>query len=186
MSQPAPNPPAADGVRPHRPTDDTEQVYFEGSPLLRGEFSRVAAFSLVAVLLVALVVADLIYKKVGFPWWLSAAAIAAAVVLVLIPIVTRKSLSYRISNYRIDLTRGLLSRTVDTMELWHVEDLRLRQSVFDRLLGVGTITIISHDDTTPTLVLKGLPQPQVLFRELEQRVIAVKRQAGVMKVDPGT
>jgi hypothetical protein len=53
------------------------------------------------------------------------------------------------------------------------------------MVDVGSITILSHDATLPTLTLYGLPKPQELFRIIEQRVIAVKRQRGVMKVDPG-
>jgi hypothetical protein len=58
--------------------------------------------------------------------------------------------------------------------------------MLDRLMGVGTITVISHDDTTPQLIMHGLPNARPLFQTLEQRIIAVKRQRGVMKVDSGT
>ena len=53
------------------------------------------------------------------------------------------------------------------------------------MLGVGTITVISHDDTTPRLQLKSLPKARPLFDQLKQRVIAVKRQRGVIKMDVG-
>jgi hypothetical protein len=33
--------------------------------------------------------------------------------------------------------------------------------------------------------LKGLPNPRSLFESLKQRVIAVKRQRGVIKMDVG-
>ena len=52
--------------------------------------------------------------------------------------------------------------------------------VFDLLLPV-----ISHDETTPKLELHGLPDPRVIFENLKQRVIAVKRQRGVIKMDVG-
>jgi len=59
------------------------------------------------------------------------------------------------------------------------------QSDIDRLFGVGTITIVSHDTTTPMLTIHGLPHPRPLFDSLKQRVIAVKRQRGVIKRDVG-
>ena len=77
---------------------------------------------------------------------------------------------------------------VDTMRLpdgWHVEDVRFYQSVLARILGVGRITVMSHDDTTPKLMLRGLPNPRPLFDTLKQRIIAVKRQRGVVKMDTG-
>jgi hypothetical protein len=54
------------------------------------------------------------------------------------------------------------------------------------MLGVGTITVLSHDDTTPRLVLWGVPNPRAIFDSLEKRVIAVKRSRGVIKMDTGT
>jgi hypothetical protein len=52
-------------------------------------------------------------------------------------------------------------------------------------MGVGSITVFSNDKTTPKLELKGLPNPRPLFESLKQRVIAVKRQRGVIKMDLG-
>jgi hypothetical protein len=45
--------------------------------------------------------------------------------------------------------------------------------------------VISHDKTMPRLVLASLPNPRHLYEQLKQRVIAVKRQRGVIKMDPG-
>jgi hypothetical protein len=92
---------------------------------------------------------------------------------------------YRITNYRIDFERGILGKKIDTLELWHVEDIRFDQSFLDRLLGVGNLTVVSSDETTPQLQMHGLPNPRPLFETLKQRVIAVKRQRGVLKMDSG-
>jgi uncharacterized membrane protein YdbT with pleckstrin-like domain len=107
------------------------------------------------------------------------------VILILIPWIKAKMVAYKITNYRIDLERGLLSKRLDTLELWHVEDIRMNQSFLDRILGVGTVTVISHDDTTPQLSMRGIPHPRPLYETLKQRVIAVKRQRGVVKMDIG-
>ena len=182
MTYGVPNPA---GDRPHRPTDDAEEVYFDGSPRLQAELSTVLAWGLAGLVVLAAVAANLLYFHRPVPAWAYAAAVVLALCFLAVPSLLRQTIRYRITNYRIDVTRGLLARDVDTLELWHVEDLRLHQSLFDRLSGIGTITVLSHDDTTPNLKLIGLPGPQQLFRNLEQRVIAVKRQGGVMKVDPG-
>ena len=72
------------------------------------------------------------------------------------------------------------------MELWHVDDIKFHQSFLDRLLGVGTITVFSDDQTTPQLDAPRAAQAAPLFDALRQRVIAVKRQRGVIKMDTGT
>jgi uncharacterized membrane protein YdbT with pleckstrin-like domain len=171
--------------RPHKPADDTEEVYFEGSPLLRAELGRVILFGLVGLALLAIAIANLAYWKGNWPWWLYLVIVAIAALITFFPMLMRKTIRYRITNYRIDISTGVLSRNTDTVELWHVEDPHLHQSLINRIVGVGTIIITAHDQSMPTMTLRGLPKPQELFRTLEQRVIAVKRQRGVMKVDPG-
>ena len=181
------NPPvsASGDDRPHKPADDREEVYFEGSPLLRAEVARFVVAGLIAVALIAVPILFRIYKPGVLPWWVAVVLVLLAVVVMVIPIWLTKSVRYRISNYRIDYERGILSKNIDTLELWHVEDIQFHQSLLDRILGVGTITVISHDDTTPELRIEGIPNPRPLFESLKQRVIAVKRQRGVVKMDLG-
>ncbi|HEX3356836.1 MAG TPA: PH domain-containing protein [Tepidisphaeraceae bacterium] len=174
---------------PHQPAGDHEEVYFQGSPLLRGQLATSWHWAFIGLLIaVAPIVANLAGLKpsTGMPAYVFLIALCLGALFIIVPWLKTKTVRYRISNYRIDIERGLLSRTIDTLELWHVEDLKFRQSLLERILGVGTITVISHDDTTPLLNLHGLPDPRQLFQTLEQRVIAVKRQPGVMKMDTGS
>ena len=90
-----------------------------------------------------------------------------------------KSIRYRISNYRIDYERGIISKDINTLELWHVEDIAFHQSILGRILGIGTISVVSHDDNMPDLEMRGLPDARKLLEELKQRIIAVKRRQGV-------
>jgi membrane protein YdbS with pleckstrin-like domain len=142
-------------------------------------------WDLAGLVLLAIPIANWVHFHWDWPWWVGLFLIAIGILLFCMPMLLRKTLRYRITNYRIDITTGVLSRNVETLELWHVEEPRLHQSFFNRLMGVGSITLTSHDANMPKMVLVGLPKPQELFRLIEQRVIAVKRQPGVMKVDAG-
>ena len=176
--------PSADNIdRPHRPADDREEVYFQGSPMLRGEVGRVLGFTVFGLALIALPFVARAMSTTWWPWWVILALIVIGMLVIAIPMILTRTIHYRISNYRIDYERGLFSKSIDTLELWHVEDIRFRQSFLDRILGVGTIEVISHDDTTPRLQLQSLPNPRPLFDSLKQRIISVKRQRGVIKVD---
>src|SRR4051812_46515809 len=179
------------GGAPHRPADDTEQVYFDGNPLLRGEIGTGLLWIIAGLAVIALPLTWGFWRQgrgdihPWWPWWLILGLVVVGLVLILIPIMRAKTIHYRISNYRIDFERGMFSKTIDTLELWHVEDLKFHQSFLARLIGVGTITVLSHDDTTPELRLRALPNPRPLFDTLKQRIIAVKRQRGVIKMDVG-
>jgi len=174
---------------PHKAADDTEQIYFEGSPMLRAEFGKGVLWVALGLIVAAAPFGYLMMQRdnpnAHLPWWVFAAATVVGLAFIFVPWLRMKTVKYRISNYRIDFQRGLVGRTIDTMELWHVEDIQFKQSFLHRLLGVGTIIVLSHDDTTPKLTLWGLPNPKPLFESLKQRVIAVKRQRGVVKMDVG-
>jgi hypothetical protein len=173
--------------KPHKPADDTEEVYFSGSPLLRAEIGRLSIWWMGGFVLLALpFVWKALHRDHVFPHiGVTLGCLVLGLLAFVLPVMLQKTLRYRISNYRIDFERGLLSKTIDTLELWHVEDIEFHQSIFDRIVNTGTITIMSHDETTPKLALHGVPNPRPLFETLKQRVIAVKRQRGVIKMDVG-
>jgi membrane protein YdbS with pleckstrin-like domain len=187
MTQPGPEipDPQVAAERPHKPAGDTEEVYFEGSPLLRGELLKGILWLLGGAFLFILPILVRVYHDEWPPAAFSLTIMAVGLILILVPMIRAKTYRFRITNYRIDFQRGLLSRNIDTLELWHVEDLRFHQSILARILGIGTITVLSKHPTTPMLVISSVPNAQALFKTLEQRVIAVKRQAGVIKVDTG-
>ncbi len=176
------------GAGPHREADDREEVYYEGSPMIRGQLGKIFLWTILGLVFLALPIVWRILQREGqWPiWWITLACIVLGLLFLLIPVLIVKSVRYRISNYRIDYERGIFGKRIDTLELWHVEDIRFDQSFLDRILGVGNITVISHDDTTPNLTMIGIPNPRPLFETLKQRVIAVKRQRGVVKMDVGS
>lgn len=77
---------------------------------------------------------------------------------------------YKLTLRRIEVEHGVLSKSVDSLELWRVLDVRFNQSLFDRILGVARITVMSTDQTSPELVLYGLPDARVLFERLRDAV----------------
>lgn len=184
--------PPRDGIsslgddRSARAADDREEVYFEGSPMVRGEMGMFLLWTLLGLALIAAPVVWYVLQDNWWPWYVVTGLVVVGLLLMVVPVLVVKQFRYRISNHRIDFERGLLGKKIDTMELWHVDDIRFEQSFFNRLMGVGKITVMSDDQTTPTLELKGLPNPRPLFDALKQRVITVKRQRGVIKMDMGT
>jgi membrane protein YdbS with pleckstrin-like domain len=180
--------PLTGDTQPHRPAEDAEKVFYEGSPLLRSEFASGWPWMLGGLIVIA---GPIVFYVMGnperkpFPWWVLAITTAIGLLLLLVPWIKTKTVSYKVTNYRIDIDRGLISRRIDTLELWHVNDIRLTQGLLERILGVGTITIYSGDNTSPQLPLRGVPNPKPLFESMKQRIIAVKRQRGVVKMDIG-
>ena len=167
---------------PHRPPEDNEEVYFDGHSSLKGEIARLCLHALIALLV--LLLGGWLSIALGGVWLLAILPVlAVALAIAGWPVLINRTRRFKITNYRIDFERGLLTRRIDTLELWHVEDIRMHQSLLNRILGVGTLTVVSDDSTTPSLVIPGLSEPRKLFDLVKQRVISVKRQRGVLKLD---
>ena len=170
---------------PAKPVEEDEVVYFEGRPVLRADQAKAAMFLILGVVLIALPVLASVFEWTFWRWWMTAIAVGLAVLAIVLPWLVTRTTRYRITNYRIDFERGIVTKRIDTLELWHVDDISFEQGLLDRIMNVGSIKILSDDRTTPKLDLHGLPNPRAIFDQLRQRVITVKRQRGVIKMDVG-
>src|SRR5437762_2130611 len=99
----------------HKPADDTEQIYFEGSPLLRAEIGRGLVWLLIGIIAIAAPILLGLFTKVSVRWWAYLAGAVVGLVFLSVPWLMAKSLRYRISNYRVDFEHGLLSKDIDTL-----------------------------------------------------------------------
>lgn len=97
-----------------------------------------------------------------FHWFFTASTLGIYFALVwLVRLYTR----YTLTNERLKVTSGLLSKRVDEVELFRVKDTKVYQSILDRLVGLGTITVQSADKTGE-LVLRKLPKAVTRREEL--------------------
>jgi uncharacterized membrane protein YdbT with pleckstrin-like domain len=178
---------------PHAPPTDEESIYYSGRPLLGGKTEKVLGLISLGAFFYLVPIIFRIWKGMwltdaysgGTGTCMTVVLLVVGGLLLAVAAIIIKSTNYRISNYRIDFERGMLGKDISTLELWHVEDISLHQSIFDRILGIGTIRVMAHDENMPDLQMRGLPNARKIFEELKQRIIAVKRQAGVMKLDTG-
>lgn len=70
-----------------------------------------------------------------------------------------KAVRYRLTTQRLFVQTGLVAKKLEEIELFRVKDVTLSQGFLQRLLGVGTVVVLSSDDTTPRLELAGIRQP---------------------------
>lgn len=76
-----------------------------------------------------------------------------------------RSTTYRLTNQRLLVEQGILSRTLDEVDLRTVDDSGFSQSLLERLQGIGTVWIVASDRHTPRLAMRGIPDPRAI-REL--------------------
>lgn len=88
----------------------------------------------------------------------------------------------KITTQRVVLTEGVLSQEIEEVELYRVKDTALHQSFFQRLLGIGEITLFSGDATSPTLSFI-LHDPVAYREEIRTHVNECRRRMGAIQVD---
>ncbi|HRC57858.1 MAG TPA: PH domain-containing protein, partial [Kofleriaceae bacterium] len=88
----------------------------------------------------------------------------------------RRSIRFRVTTTNIEVERGVLAKRIDVVELWRCRDVRYKQTLVDRLLGIAHIEIFSADATTPVIEMIGLPASRKLFEQLRD-CIEIQRQS---------
>lgn len=86
---------------------------------------------------------------------------------------------YALSEDRLFLSVGLLSVKDDDLLLYRVRDISTKRSLWQRLFGMGTITVTSSDKTHSTLVLKNIKKPMDVKELLHQQVEEAKMKRRV-------
>ena len=76
-----------------------------------------------------------------------------------------RSHHYRVSNQRIVIESGVLSKRIDEVDMRAVEDIEFRQRFLQRLLGIGEIAIVAADKEMGRVRLLGVENPREI-REL--------------------
>lgn len=81
---------------------------------------------------------------------------------------------YGLSEDRLFCETGLLNTKSDEVLLYRVRDLRLTINLAQRILGVGTVCVISSDKSVPHLDLKNIKSPREVKELIHQNVEAAK------------
>ncbi len=100
------------------------------------------------------------------------AAVLPALVLLWNIAMHKLTTSYRLSTHRFFRRRGLLSRRLDELELIRVDDVAVTQDFVQRMLNVGTVTLITTDATDPKLPIVGIDDPVGLKEKIRAQVRA--------------
>ena len=149
---------------------DKEETVLEMRPVFRAFLGRIIIG--LALLLLGAALAQL-YNALFL-------SIVALALLVLIDVwVKFASRKYRITNQRLFLTTGLIARKTEEIELFRIKDVKVDQSILQRMLKYGTITVYSSDETAPQLMMIGIGRPVDVKETLRTLYRASRKDAGV-------
>lgn len=88
------------------------------------------------------------------------------------------TLSYKVTSQRVIISWGLVGKKQEEIELVRIEDISVRQSLTEKLQGIGNVIIFSSDKTTPALELKSIQNPLPIKELIRKTVREEKARLG--------
>ena len=153
-----------------------EQVIFHGHPswLSMLGFHLKGLLAAVVVGVLAGLVSAVVNGKVQSNWVIVAVLIVFVVVLGRGAFV-RAQTTYTITDRRLTIQRGLLSREVHETRLERVQNVALRQSLLERFVGVGTLDFDTAGSAEFDFTFTGVEDPRELAREVDGALHELQR-----------
>jgi len=94
-----------------------------------------------------------------------------------------KGVHYEINSDRIEWSRGLFSRKIDNIDMFRVVDIKLHRSILDCITGVGTVTVMTKDETDPTFQFEKVRNPRQVYDTIKKASLEADRKQGVVHIE---
>ncbi|MGB2850085.1 MAG: PH domain-containing protein [Solirubrobacterales bacterium] len=137
-----------------------EQFVFEGHPSWRSILDFYAKGALATGVLAALVA--LWGKVIGDgvnEGLVTVVILVGAAIVALAGLLKRVATRYSITNKRLHIKRGIVSRVVQETRLSRVQDVSYSQSLLQRLLQIGDVDFDTASNDSNTFVFTGVADP---------------------------
>ena len=158
-----------------------EQTLWEGRPSLALAYGRILGLLLRAIVLM---VVGYLVLHFGLPALQSisedtrtliepkatmiAWGIAAVLFIAIVPsaaavfgaIAQIQNTHYKVTNQRILVERGVLSKSLQEIDMRSVDDTDFHQGLLERIFSIGDVSVVSTDKITPRIVLRGVHDPR--------------------------
>lgn len=161
-----------------------EETVWSGSPSMALLAGRIAGLviSAIAVPLLAYFIAGLTEESdqaaglVTAGWVVTAALVLIFLISIVAGMVVLRSTHYTITNQRLLTESGLLSKTVDEIDMRLIDDSRFEQGFIHRILGIGNVTVLSSDKNAPAFTMRGVRDPRAVREMIRAHSFAASQR----------
>lgn len=93
--------------------------------------------------------------------------------------------TYELTEDRLILHKGILSKSIDEIELYRVKDVRIDFTIINQIADIGAISIASSDETTrdAPLHIRDVPAARARREKIRELVNAARLARGVREID---
>jgi uncharacterized membrane protein YdbT with pleckstrin-like domain len=162
-----------------------EQVIFQGHPSWRavlGFYIQWLVGTAVIAEIVALVTL-VIDDEVNWP--LVGGVIVAGIALTILGgLLKRITTTYTITNRRLNITRGLISRQVQETRLERVQNVNFDQSVYQRVMQIGDVDFDTAAGDDYNFIFAGVTEPEDVVHQVNEATRVGAHHAGLGDHEP--
>ena len=146
-----------------------EQVIFEGHPSWRS----IIGFYLKGILITAAIalVVGLVTSLTGDEadaGLVTIVAVAGVALTIVVGLVKRIATDYVITDRRLHIKHGIVSRTIQETRLQRVQNVNFTQSVLQRLLQIGDVDFDTAAGDDYNFVFSGVAQPEDVVHQVDR------------------
>lgn len=146
-----------------------ELVFFHGHPSWRSMLAFYLRGLLIAI--VAGVIAGIVTRianggvRAG---WVTTAVLVIFIIVLVWGLIRRISTTYTITNRRLTIRTGLLSREMHETRLERVQNVNSRQRLLERMLGVGSVDFDTAGSAEFDFSFRGVDDPAQIVRTVDK------------------
>jgi uncharacterized membrane protein YdbT with pleckstrin-like domain len=153
-----------------------EQTVWSGSPSqFKNAFSYLIAALLILGILFGTLVVEFWPPGIGF--------VGIPILYIFLRRMAVRSQVFELTSERLLTSRGVLSRTTDSLELYRVKDMRIVQPLALRMVGLENIVLMTSDETSPKVVIDHIPASLHLADQIRTHVEACRVSKGAREVE---
>jgi len=170
-------------------------LHFEARPSLWALFGtvfRALIFFTIAIICICYPIEDVlgpelsIDQAVTFARYRLMAGIAVGILIALnlaVKILLLKSIHYEVTPDRIEYSRGIFDKKIDNTDMFRVVDLKMRRSLLDCIVGVGSISLETTDKSDPQFTFKKVKNPRRLYDVIKKASLEADRRRSVIHLE---
>ncbi len=176
----------ADDTEPRKESagqEQAEETIFKGTGSQWVNFKVFFIGFIVLVLGLTLAIYGFGVWKISWVGWTGLIIAFIGLIIPLKSYLRVKYLIYNITTERIEMEQGWLSKSVDNIDMFRITDLRMEQGIIFRMLGIGTVVLISKDATDPELVIAGIRRSREVYERVKKESIRADMKRRVLHMD---
>ena len=161
-----------------------EKVIFQGHPSWRA----IVGFYIKGIVVTALIASIVALFTALFSDDVDKALVAVVVVAgiaitILLGFVKRVATTYTITNRRLNIKRGIVSREVQETRLERVQNVNYDQSVYQRVMQIGDVDFDTAAGDDYNFIFSGVAEPEEVVEQVDRATREAHGHAGLGEPD---